>query len=117
MGFKKEEPETPQELALLLAGVASVETLLTIAMEAGVNGFSSIAPPSPPYKEGITPDLKELSIGLAIKTDALALIKLLDQLTFGEHFFIIEEMEVISTPTYLEVKLSISTQIFLKEEI
>jgi hypothetical protein len=117
LGFKEERPETPQALALLLAGVASVETLLTIAMNAGVNEFSSIEAPSPPYKEGITPDFKELNIGLVMKTDALALIKFLDYLTTGEHFFIIEGIEVVSTPAHLEVKLSISTQIFLKEEI
>lgn len=117
LGFREERPETPQELALLLAGVASVETLLTIAMNAGISEFSSIVPPSPPYKEGVTPDFKELIIGLTIKTDALALIKLLDQLTTGEHFFIIAGLEVVSTPAHLEVELSISTKIFLKEEV
>lgn len=118
LGFEEEEPESPQALALLLAGVGAVEKLITTAIDAGVCEIPSIEVAALPYEEGITTEFKKLNIGLTLKAEALPLIEFLDRLATGKYFFIIEEMEITSTaPPELEVKLSISTQIFLGEEI
>jgi hypothetical protein len=116
LGFEEEEPETPAELALLLAGVSMTERLLTIAIEAEVEEISEIVAPAPP-REGIAPEFKELTAELTLKTSALSLIELLDQLATGEYLFIIRDIAVISTPPHLEVELVISTQVLLEAEL
>lgn len=114
IGLEKNEPETPQELALLLAGAEMAERLITIAINVGTREISSIKMPPPLYKDGATQEFKKLNIELILKMDATALIEFLDQLITGEHFFVIEKMEISPTATpELGIKLSISTQVFL----